>query len=413
MKKKIIILLIIIILILLGFFFLYKKEKTIKQDNKPKVELSSNFDLNLLKLVNQEEKDNFLISPYSIKMALSLLKEGANGNSLNEINNTLKEPPASINNKNIKIANALFIRDIYQKYIEKDFISNLQKKYNSDILIDKFKTPDVINNWVNKNTDGMINKVLDNMTDDFVLGLANAIAIDVKWQDEFECVSTTEEKFTNSNNKDIKAQMMHNSYSYEDIKYIKSDKAEGIILPYIKESNLEFIGILPTKNINDYIENNLESDLSNLDKLATSANSKLQINLSIPRFNFDYSLNTFKDILIKMGIKDVFDSGKADLTKIITKDNLIKSNSGNIYVDDAIHKTYIDFNESGTKAAAVTYFGVKNTALIRDDNETIDIKFNKPFITIIREKDSNEILFIGVVNNPNIWNGTTCQKQEI
>lgn len=413
MKKKIILLLIIIILILLGFFFLYKKEKTIKQDNKPKVELSSNFDLNLLKLVNQEEKDNFLISPYSIKMALSLLKEGANGNSLNEINNTLKEPPASINNKNIKIANALFIRDIYQKYIEKDFISNLQKKYNSDILIDKFKTPDVINNWVNKNTDGMINKVLDNMTDDFVLGLANAIAIDVKWQDEFECVSTTEEKFTNSNNKDIKAQMMHNSYSYEDIKYIKSDKAEGIILPYIKESNLEFIGILPTKNINDYIENNLESDLSNLDKLATSANSKLQINLSIPRFNFDYSLNTFKDILIKMGIKDVFDSGKADLTKIITKDNLIKSNSGNIYVDDAIHKTYIDFNESGTKAATVTYFGVKNTALIRDDNETIDIKFNKPFITIIREKDSNEILFIGVVNNPNIWNGTTCQKQEI
>ncbi len=413
MKKKIIILLIIIILILLGFFFLYKKEKTTKQDNKTEVSLTNNFDINLLKLVNQKEKDNFLISPYSIKMALSLLKEGANGNSLNEINNTLKEPPASINNKNIKIANALFIRDIYQKYIEKDFISNLQKKYNSDILIDKFKTPDIINNWVNKNTDGMINKVLDNMTDDFVLGLANAIAIDVKWQDEFECVSTTEEKFTNSNNKDIKAQMMHKSYSYEDVKYIKSDTAEGIILPYIKESNLEFIGILPTKNINDYIENNLESDLSNLDKLATSANSKLQINLSIPRFNFDYSLNTFKDILIKMGIKDVFDSGKADLTKIITKDNLIKSNSGNIYVDDAIHKTYIDFNESGTKAAAVTYFGVKNTALIRDDNETIDIKFNKPFITIIREKDSNEILFIGVVNNPNIWNGTTCQKQEI
>lgn len=413
MKKKIIILLLIIILFLLGFFFILKKGKPMKQNKKNEISLTNNFNINMLKIVNQEENDNYLISPYSIKMALSLLKEGSNGNTLKEINNTLKEPPASINNKNIKIANALFIRDIYQKYIEKDFISNLQKKYNSDILIDKFKTPDVINNWVNKNTDGMINKVLDHMTDDFVLGLANAIAIDVKWQDEFECVSTTEEKFTNSNNKDIKAQMMHKSYSYEDIKYIKSDTAEGIILPYTKESNLEFIGILPNDDITTYIEKDFEEDWTNLSNIQTRASSKLHINLSIPRFNFAYSLDNFKDVLIKIGIKDAFDSEKADLTKMITKSNLTKMNSGNIYVDDAIHKTYIDFNESGTKAAAVTYFGVKNTALIRDDNETIDIKFNKPFITIIREKDSNEILFIGVVNNPNIWNGTTCQKQEI
>ena len=91
MKKRIILLSLIFILILLGFFFFYKKGKTNKDDNKKEISLTSNFDINLLKLVNKEEKDNYLISPYSIKMALSLLKEGANGNTLDEINKVLKE----------------------------------------------------------------------------------------------------------------------------------------------------------------------------------------------------------------------------------------------------------------------------------------------------------------------------------
>lgn len=411
MKKKIILLSLIFILILLGFFFFYKKGKTNKEDNNKEISLTSNFDINLLKLVNKEEKDNYLISPYSIKMALSLLKEGANGNTLDEINKVLKETN-KINNKNVKIANALFIKNKYNDYIEKTFISNLQNKYKSEILIDEFKTPEVINNWVNKNTDGMIEKILDKMEDNFVLGLANAIAIDVKWQGEFECTNTTEEDFTNTNNETKKVQMMHNSYLSEDFKYIKSKSAEGIILPYTKDSNLEFIGLLPNKDINSYINTDLENDLTDLPKLQTSSSSKLHINLSIPRFSFKYSLENFKDILINMGIKDVFDINNANLTNIITKENLTKLYINNIYVDNAIHKTYIDFNESGTKAAAVTYFGVYASSAIMDDYKTIDIKFDKPFIAIIREKGSNEILFLGVVNNPNIWTGTTCSKEE-
>lgn len=411
MKKRIILLSLIFILILLGFFFFYKKGKTNKDDNKKEISLTSNFDINLLKLVNKEEKDNYLISPYSIKMALSLLKEGANGNTLDEINKVLKETN-KINNKNIKIANALFIKNKYNDYIEKTFISNLQNKYKSEVLIDEFKTPEVINSWVNKNTDGMIEKILDKMEDNFVLGLANAIAIDVKWQNEFECTNTSEEDFTALDNKTKKVQMMHKSYSSEDFKYIKSNNAEGIILPYNKDTNLEFIGLLPNKDIDSYINNNFEKDLINLPKLQTSASSKLHINLSIPRFNFNYSLDNFKDILIDMGIKDVFNEKNANLTKIITKNNLNKMDINNIYVDDAIHKTYIDFNESGTKAAAVTYFGVYASSAIMDDYKTIDIKFDKPFIAIIREKESNEILFLGVVNNPNIWTGTTCSKEE-
>ncbi len=406
MKKKIIIIL-LLILVLLVFFFLYKKGKNDNQDSN--ITLTQNLDINLLKLVNKKEEDNFLISPYSIKMALSLLKEGASGNTLNEINKILSNGPSKINNQYIKVANALFVKENLKQYIEKSYITNLQTKYNSELLVDKFTTPDIINNWVNKNTDGMIEKILDKMDNDFVLGLANALAIDVKWQNEFECISTKEEEFTMLNNKTKKAQMMHNSYSDKDYKYINSPNAKGIILPYSKDSNLEFIGLLPNDNLNSYIANYLEEDLTNLPKLQKSASSDTVINLSIPRFTFSYSLDNFKDILTELGIKDVFNKQSADLSKIISKENLNKMNKQNIYVDEAIHKTYINFNETGTKAAATTYFGIKADGLLMGDN-SIDITFNKPFIAIIREKVTNEILFQGVVNNPNTWNGNTCTK---
>ena len=89
------------------------------------------------------------------------------------------------------------------------------------------------------------------------------------------------------------------------------------------------------------------------------------------------------------------------------KDNRDKLN-GNLYVSDAIHKTHIDLNEKGTKAAAVTYFGLcKSTGIIKE-KKSVNIKFYKPFMYMIRDKDTNEMLFFGVVYKPNKWMGSTC-----
>jgi serpin B len=82
----------------------------------------------------------------------------------------------------------------------------------------------------------------------------------------------------------------------------------------------------------------------------------------------------------------------------------------NIYVSDAIHKTYIDLNEEGTRAAAVTYFGIKTSGAFIDDYELVEIEFNKPFIYMIRDKSSKEVLFFGTVYEPNVWNGSTCEE---
>ena len=84
--------------------------------------------------------------------------------------------------------------------------------------------------------------------------------------------------------------------------------------------------------------------------------------------------------------------------------------NGNYYVDTAIHKAIIELNEKGTKAAAITYFGIAGNALQRDEFEVKKIVFDKPFVYMIREAKSGEILFFGSVYEPNEWQGSTCDK---
>lgn len=166
---------------------------------------------------------------------------------------------------------------------------------------------------------------------------------------------------------------------------------------------------MPNKKIDEYIDNLSDKELSNLLSSGKEPSKKLEINLSLPRFKYDYELKDFKKVLIELGIKDAFDKKNADFTKMISRSNNIK----NIYVGEAIHKTHIDLNEIGTRAAAITYFGMfKTTGVLPQEKEYINIEFNKPFIYIIRDKKNNEILFLGVVYEPNKWNGSTCSEKE-
>jgi serpin B len=80
-----------------------------------------------------------------------------------------------------------------------------------------------------------------------------------------------------------------------------------------------------------------------------------------------------------------------------------------LYVSTAVHKTYIDLNEKGTKAAAVTYFGIESYNSMEPEKKQKEIKFNKPFIYMIRDKKTKEMLFFGVVEEPNKWKGQTCK----
>ena len=171
--------------------------------------------------------------------------------------------------------------------------------------------------------------------------------------------------------------------------------SNGGILLFFSRARYYFIKMLHARNHIYKVPN------GNNERVASD---KLHINLSLPRFTYNYEVKDFKAVLKKLGIVDAFDEAKADFTKIIDNNEL--------YVGEAIHKTKIELNEVGTKAAAVTYFGMFAKGMAPQDFEQIDIVFNKPFVYMIREKNTGEILFFGTVFEPNTWKGTTCSNQE-
>ena len=378
--------------------------------NPTEVNETNEFDYKMIRMVNSEYKDNYMISPLSIAYALSILNEGAKDNTKVQIDKVLNNYKLvkNVNVKNrISLANGLFIRNIYKNDISNNYINTLKNNYFSDILFDEFNTPKVLNDWVNDKTYKMIPKVTDSLSKDFVLAIANAIAIDVEWKHKFECLNTKRADFTKKDNTKMDASMMH---SYNDVAYLENKNAKGIIKDYaiydketgniVHEENentvsLQYIAILPNASIDEYINKLDKIELNNLINTKKYADSNLDINLSLPKYTYDFDYETFKNALIKMGITDVFDENSSNLRNMLNDDSIL-----NLYVDKAIHKSHIELSENGTKAAAVTAFIVNKASSIPMHKETINIKFDRPFIYLIKEKNSDNIWFFGTVYEP-------------
>ena len=417
-----------IIIILIGSVFLYLDIKNMKKTNpnnsNSKPEYDGTYNLDLIKRVNTTQEGNYLIRPYSIEIALNMLKDGANGQTKEQIEKVVgtREIPVFNVKDRISVTNGAFIKEDYKNYIKESYYNKL-KNYDAELIFDKFNSPDKINNWVNEKTYGMIPKILNDISKEFVLGLGNAVAIDVEWDDAFDCSDTSKEKFTKDNNKKINVEMMHKKFENGDVRYFESDDSKGVIIPYrsydknglnkyeSKENEfteLEFIGILPNKDVDTYINNLNQSKLDRID-MKNVGTDNFNISVSIPRFKYDFDLEEFMDVLKEMGIKDVFNEDKSDLTNIISQEDLYKMDATGLYVSTAIHKTHIDLNEKGTKAAAITYFGIEKANAMLEEKENKSIEFNRPFIYMIRDKETKEILFFGVVKEPNTWKGSTCK----
>lgn len=397
MKKKIIIVCLVILLVLGGIFIgiKMKNNKKTTRDDEVTIEPSiskGDFDYNLIHLVNKNTK-NYLISPYSIGYALSMLKDGAKDETLTQLNellgNTKYDKFENVEDR-IGIANAIFIKNIYKDDISSNYLNTLKNKYDSEIIFNELINADPINNWVKNKTYNMIDKIIETIDKDFVLGLVNAIAIDVEWKTKFE----EENTYDGTWNNDKKVSMMHSSNT---VTYIENDKAKGIIKDYKKygDTELEFIAILPNDNLQEYINNFNKEELDSILSNKKVPDSNLDIKLTIPKFSYDYQYEKLKDDLISIGVVDVFDGTKSNLRNMLTDDSILQ-----LYASDVIHKTHIELSESGTKAAAVTFIPIfKNTAMPQE-KEVINIVFDKPFLYIIKDKNSDNIWFFGTVYNP-------------
>ena len=345
---------------------------------KPNISLNKNnkFDYKFIKQI--EGNDNTLVSPLSMAYLLSMIQSGAKGNTLNELNIALDnydlQPMENIDSK-ISMANSMWINNKYKNDINNTFATALKINYHSEVLYDEFINADNINKWVSEKTYNMINELFpsDSVNSvDTIMALVNAIGINFKWDEEFDCNKTTMGNFLDKN-----VYMMNSNE-----KYLESDYYTGFIKDYEKlsdNSQYEFIGLLPKKDIQDVI-NNLSNDVIK-DSITES-----EAHIQIPRFKYEYNVNNVKGILESLGIKDMFNKEKANFGGI----------AEDIYVSSIVQKTYIDFMESGTKAAASSG-GAFDITSAAEEKEVI---FNKPFVYLIRKKGSNNIYFIGTVNSP-------------
>ena len=412
MKKKNIILISVIFIIIVILVLLFVKLNFGKENNNMIKPPDNNgttldFDYKIIKKVNEKYKGNYLVSPLSIAYALSMLNDGASDKTKEEINNLIKDYKFSKipNVKNrINIANALFIKNRFKNEINESYVNHIKSNYNADTIYDEFNSPDKLNNWVKDKTHNMIPKLVDRLDPNFVLGIVNALAIDVEWNNKFKCENTKNGEFNLINGSKMDTAYMHQS---EGNTYFETNNAKGIIKSYETYKNdnnesidLEYIAILPN-NIDEYINN------FNLDELHKIYNSTItdnvKVNLAIPKYTYDFNYDNFKADLISLGIKEAFDEKNASFKNI--------TNNNDVYVYDAIHKTHIDLSENGTKAAAVTAFLIAYKSAI-DNRNVIDITFDRPFVYIIKEKNNDNIWFFGTVYEPIKYENSTCKTKE-
>lgn len=349
-----------------------------------------------------EDDENTIVSPQSLYFALGMTINGANGDTQQELINTLCKGSdlqefndnisALINQTDTKtcnIANSIWLRDVQDLSLNSEFKKSSEEYFKSEIYTKKFdgKFVDTVNKWVSKNTDGMIDTILNEVpSEDTMMYLINAICFDAKWNDKYDDVQINENgKFTNSKG-DIQNVVMLNST--EDT-YLCDEQSTGF-LKYYLGGKYAFMGILPNEDvsINDYMESLTGDSFINLYRSKISGNS-VSVNVTIPEFKYtsEYLLN---DTLKDMGISSAFDEFSADFS------NMIDSNTYKLYMGKVIQKAYIQVDRNGTKASAITSISMNDaTAML----ETYQVYLDRPFIYAIMDTDTELPIFMGVVNN--------------
>lgn len=344
--------------------------------------------------------DNQLISPLSVIMALGMTANGAAGETLSQFEKTFGVPIDALNQylsnymekvmaggeKSIlKLANSIWFAD-RSNNISQVFLQKNANFYGAEIYKRVFDSSaaEEINNWIDKNTDGMIKKMLDGFEDDDLMVLINALCFDAEWIEPYEEQNVKEGIFTKE---DGTVQNVDFMGSAENI-YIEDSQAKGFVKKY-KGLKYAFVALLPNEGISvaDYVFS-LEGD--KLLKLISSAQN-CKVYTKTPKFSFDYSVS-MGEIIKKLGIVDAFDSEKADFSDMVAENEERK-----IFISKILHKTYIRVDEKGTKAGAATMVIMKDANALPTIKEPPKVYLDRPFVFMLIDTESNVPFFIGTV----------------
>ncbi|MEN8138699.1 MAG: serpin family protein [Bacteroidota bacterium] len=349
-------------------------------------------------IANAEAEDNFMVSPLSLSLALGMTYNGANGDTKTAFDNTLNYSSSltevnqfskdlidklsgSSDGSVMEIANSIWIEETFP--VKEDFVNLNRKYYNAEVENLNFSDPatvDIINEWVSEKTYDKIPTIIEKIEPEEVMFLINALYFNANWKYEFDPEYTENKSFYKSPDETTEAEMMTLT---ADIEYTENELFTSVILPY-KQDKFSMVILLPnSQKTTDNIVSELNSQ--NWENWRNEYDTT-EVSVNIPKFKLKYK-NKLNDELIEMGLGIAF-SGRADF-----------SNISNIplNISYVLQKTFIDVNEEGTEAAAVTVVGMEYTSI---EPQPITFNANKPFIYMIKENVTGSICFMGRLGDP-------------
>ncbi len=367
------------------------------------VSANTQFGFNLFSEIRKTEQDtNIFISPFSISVALAMTLNGAAGETEQAMTDTLqlqRVDSAGINGGyaglrqtlstadpkvTLAISNSLWARQSIP--FKEDFLQRNTQFFGAEISALDFMDPrtvETINQWVDTNTNGKITKILDEIDPETVLFLINAIYFKGTWQEEFDPSQTRDDPFHLANGDVKQVPMMRQGHQYP---YYRGKNFQAISLAY-GDGQMRMYIFLPDgkSDLNSFLETlnaeNWEHWMSQF--------YKQEVWISMPKFKLEYQKN-LNDTLKALGMDIAFAPRLADFSRMAP----LKELDGNLYIHEVLHKTFVEVNERGTEAAAVT------KVEMRVESAPPEFIVNRPFFFAIRDNQTETILFIGVVVDP-------------
>lgn len=367
----------------------------LSNDQRATINKGNEFAVNLFK--TQIDMQSKVISPLSVSYLMGMLANGADGDTQKEILaslgvsdvtlQTLNESYRALLNSTvtadkqttINIANYIAADKHFQ--LKSDFRNTVGKMYDAGVESLDFsssKAVDKINQWCSKQTNGMIPKIVDQLSASDVAVLMNAIYFEGTWETPFEKELTKEENFRGYTRDIKRVQMMHQE---DNFSYLNNNTFEAVTLPYGNRT-YNMTVMLPKEGVS--IEEMMKQlDAQKIGSLYRDM-EKCVVDLKLPKFTTSTEV-VLNDAISKLGAPSIF-TGAA---------NFKNMSDASVFISKMLQKAKIEVSEEGTKAAAITAGMVAMTALTPDEPRHVKFHANRPFVYIITERQTGAIFFVG------------------
>ena len=365
---------------------------------------NNDFACNLLRAIYEQQQGggSFIMSPISVSYMLGMLNAGAEGETQRQITDVLglDGSPQKINQHfkkimneassvdstvTIKIANSININSARGYRLIPKYKENMQKFYDAQIDAFPFtddRNVDIINNWCNTHTDGMIPKILDSLDPYAAMYLLNAVFFKASWTDKFDPENTRNRIFTKQDGTILEHKMMHVAIKAA---YGSNNLCKMLCLPYGNGSFSMYV-LLPHegKTVGDIIQSLSAQQLA---QQRTKEMTIQNVDIEMPRFTTE-SKTHLEQVLSSMGMPLAFHYLAAQFSKMIEDEEL--------WVSMMMQKAKIEVNEKGTKASAVTIAkGVTKSLMGGNRTSYVEFHATRPFVYYIIDNSTGTIYFMG------------------